>query len=97
MITSRRQTDFLILYLGLQERSFVVKSIVIFIQKNSYNESTGFARVGVILDIAAGIPLLVRRGGCACNKMSRSPLSGADGVVAHKQRFGVSDHPVRSS
>ena len=29
-------------------------------------------------------PLLVRRGGCATKKMSRSLRSGADGVVAHE-------------
>jgi hypothetical protein len=41
-------------------------------------------------------PLLVRRGGCA--KKKKSPFRiGADGVVAHKKRFGVSDHPVRSN
>jgi hypothetical protein len=29
-------------------------------------------------------------------KCREATATGADGVVAHKQRFGVSDHPVRS-
>jgi len=33
------------------------------------------------------IPLLVRRGGCGINKMTRSNRSAADGVVAHKFHF----------
>ena len=44
----------------------------------------------------ANNPLLVRRGGCASKKKSRSYRSGADGVVAHKAHSGVIDHPVRS-
>jgi hypothetical protein len=47
------------------------------------------------------IPLLVRRGGRDIKKMLRSHLDGADGVVTHRQRFGmrfetrlVSDHHV---
>src|SRR5262245_60151313 len=47
--------------------------------------------------VSGTIPLLVRRGGCASNKMLRSHRSGADGVVAYDSRFGVSDHPVRST
>src|SRR6185369_17231037 len=39
-------------------------------------------------------PLLVRRGGCAIKKMSRSIRSGADGVVAHTEALLVSDHPA---
>src|SRR5213594_26208 len=49
-------------------------------------------------------PSSQRRGGCAIKKMMRSHRSGADGVVAHTQRFlcshsetlSVSDHPVRA-
>jgi thiamine monophosphate synthase len=38
------------------------------------------------LPVSVGeIPLLVRRGGCALKKMSRSLRSGADGVVAHRK------------
>jgi hypothetical protein len=33
------------------------------------------------------IPPLVRRGGCAIKKMSRSHRSGADGVVAYEKCF----------
>src|SRR5262252_2344036 len=35
----------------------------------------------------ANNPLLVRRGGCARKKKSRSYRSGADGVVAHEASF----------
>jgi len=50
------------------------------------------------LEFEAGlIPLLTRRGGCGIKKISAKPtLSAADGVVAHEQRLGVNDHPVRS-
>src|SRR5215510_13918497 len=34
-------------------------------------------------------PSLERRGGCASKKKSRSHRSSADGVVAHKPRFGI--------
>src|SRR5262245_21381879 len=34
-------------------------------------------------------PLLVRRGGCAIKKKSRSYRSGADGVVAHDASVGM--------
>jgi len=41
------------------------------------------------------IPLLVRRGGRDIKKNGAKPLYfGADGVVAHKPRCVVSDHPV---
>src|SRR5262249_25849154 len=44
------------------------------------------------------IPLLVRRGGCGIKTISAKPtFSAADGVVAHKSCFGMSDHPVRSA
>ena len=33
----------------------------------------------------------MRRGGCAIKKRCEATLSRADGVVAHKYRFGVSD------
>jgi hypothetical protein len=42
------------------------------------------------------IPSSLRRGGCASKKILRSYRTGADGVVAHKPRCVVSDHPVRS-
>jgi len=41
-----------------------------------------------------GIPLLREKGWTRHQEISRSHLDGADGVVAHKAGFVVSDHPV---
>ncbi len=43
-------------------------------------------------------PLLVRRGRLRHQEnFGEAHLSAADGVVAHKSHFGVTDHPVRSN
>ena len=39
------------------------------------------------------IPLLTKEGWPRHQANARSHIAGADGVVAHKKHFGVSDHP----
>ena len=50
--------------------------------------------IGVISKIGQ-IPLLVRRGGCAIKKMSRSHRNGADGVVAYESFLSFKVFPNR--
>ena len=43
---------------------------------------------------SGAFPSLQRRGGRDVKKMQRSLLEAADGVVAYKPGYGVSNHPV---
>ena len=47
----------------------------------SNGESAGGAVYEGVMSVRLGIPLLIQRGGCGFNKMSRSLLSAADGMV----------------
>ena len=57
--------------------------------------STVYAALNALTKVCRiPIPSSTRRGGRDINKMPRSLLSGADGVVGTARLLGISDHPV---